>query len=391
MERDIEMADRMVKKTKPRKMKGKGDFVLTISTLALVLFGIIMVFSASYYNSIADSDIADPYFYLIRATQWGIVGIVAMFVASIIDYHKYYGAIAIAGFIISIILLIAVLTNLGHGSHNAMRWIKLGPITIMPGELSKPAAIVFASYFLAKYAEKRMDFFSVILPLLLVAGLYGALIIKQPNLSTSITVMVIIVGILFVAGMKWKHAIGIVALGVGSIVLLLKYAPKGHWVQRIETFKDPFAYATNEGWQVVHSLYALSGGGLFGKGLSKSIEKNLWLPEAQNDFILAIIGEELGYVRTLLVFLVYFVILIRATDIALKAKDLFGTLLASGISIMIGIQVFFNVAVVTDTMPATGISLPFISYGGNSLVIFMGCIGILLNIKKKSEEELILK
>lgn len=220
------------------------------------------------------------------------------------------------------------------------------------------------------------------LPLFAVAGVFGFLILKQPNMSTAITVVGIIFLMMFVAGWNWKVFVGTIIAGIAGILGIIIANPDSHWASRLTSFLDPFADPLGEGFQVVQSLMALGSGGLFGVGLGKSIQKNLYLPEPQNDFILAIIGEELGFIGILCLIAVYLIFIWRGVHIALNAPDHFGMLLASGIVIMVAVQVVLNIAVVTSSMPATGVILPFVSYGGNALLIFMGCTGILLNISR---------
>lgn len=215
-----------------------------------------------------------------------------------------------------------------------------------------------------------------------VAGLYGALIIMQPNLSTAITVCGIIVAMMLVAGLKWRYVLTAGGVGAAGILSILLFMKDSYWYSRLTSFTDPFADPLNEGYQAVQSLLALGSGGLFGVGLGKSIQKNLYLPEPQNDFILAIIGEELGFVGILLLIVLYCLFIWRGVHIAVNAPDQFGMLLASGIILMVAIQVILNIAVVTSSMPATGINLPFISYGGNALLIFMFSAGVLINISR---------
>jgi len=189
---------------------------------------------------------------------------------------------------------------------------------------------------------------------------------------------------MFMAGMKWRYLFGLGTIGAAAMAILIFSDEDGYRLKRVTSFLDPFADPLDTGFQVVQSLLALGSGGFFGVGLGKSIQKNLYLPEPQNDFILAIIGEELGYFGILLLMLAYIVLIWRGFHIAINAKDMFGSLLASGITIMIALQVLMNVAVVTSSMPPTGVTLPFVSYGGNALWLFMGSVGILLNISRHS-------
>ncbi len=376
----MERADNKLKGKKRTKLKLKsGDFWLMLFTLMLVLFGLIMVFSASYYSSISQD--GNPYSYLVRHGAWVVFGLVAMAFGALFDYRKYKKW-ALPILIISVILLVLVLTPLGQTTNGATRWIKVGPVTLMPGEIAKIAAIIFVAWFLSEDASRIKSLKRGILPLLGIIAVYGALIVKQPNLSTAITVCGIIIAMMLVAGLKWRYvatAGGIGVVGILSIVIFMKDT---YWYNRLTSFSDPFQDALGDGYQAVQSLLALGSGGLFGVGLGKSVQKNLYLPEPQNDFILAIIGEELGYIGVLLLIALYCLFIWRGIHIALNAPDQFGLLLASGIVLMVAIQVILNIAVVTSSMPPTGINLPFISYGGNALLIFMFSAGVLLNISR---------
>ena len=359
-----------------------GDFLLVILTIGLVIFGIIMVFSASYYQSINESENGSPYNYLIRDIIWAALGFILMLVTTALDY-RIYKKIALPALIISFILLVLLLIpGVGHESTGAVRWLGVGGLTIMPGEIAKIAVIIFVAWFLSEKPKRIQSVTRGILPLFGLCGVFGGLILLQPNMSTAITVVAIIVVMMFVAGLKLRYCFGLVGLGAVGIAGILIANPDSHWADRITSFLDPFANPLEDGYQVVQSLMALGSGGLFGVGLGKSIQKNLYLPEPQNDFILAIIGEELGYIGLLILMLVYVVLIWRGIHVAVNAPDQFGMLLASGIISMIAIQVVLNIAVVTSSMPPTGVTLPFVSYGGNALMLFMGSMGILLNISR---------
>ena len=375
-------------RVKQNKLKS-GDFLLVILTVMLVIFGVIMVFSASYYQSINETSVtgkSTPYAYLIRDVAWAVLGFVLMIFTALFDY-KNYRKIAIPALVISFILLVLLMIpGLGEDRNGAVRWLGVGNFTIMPGEIAKIALIIFVAWYLSEKPQRIKSFIRGILPLFLICGVYGGLILKQPNMSTAITVVAIVILMMFVAGMSWYYCGALVGVGALGIVAILVANPNSHWADRITSFTDPFADPLGSGFQVVQSLMALGSGGLFGVGLGKSIQKNLYLPEPQNDFILAIIGEELGFVGILLLLIAYTVLIWRGIHIAVNAPDQFSMLLASGIVIMLAIQVILNIAVVTSSMPPTGITLPFVSYGGNALLLFMGSMGILLNISRHTAE-----
>lgn len=367
------------KKRSKTRMKS-GDFVLTILVLGLVVFGIIMVFSASYYNAINAS--GDPYLYLKRDIVWAVLGLAFMIFTALFDY-KIYEKMAPAIMSISVLLLFLLFTPIGITRNNATRWIGVGEMTIMPGEIAKIAAIVFVAWYLSKDPSRIKSLTRGIVPLLFLAGLLFVLIYLQPNLSTAITVVGIIVGMMFVGGLSIFYFAGIMGLGVFGIFGLIIFGG-GEKLKRFMSFLDPFKDELGDGYQVVQSLLALGSGGLFGLGLGKSIQKTLYLPEPQNDFIFAIIGEELGFIGCIILMACYLLLIWRGIHIAMNAPDMFGSLLASGITIMLALQVILNIAVVTSSMPPTGITLPFISYGGNALMLFMGAMGVLLNISRHS-------
>ena len=374
----------MGKKVKRKQNLKSGDFWLMLFVMMLVVFGLIMVFSASYYYSISQAGTA--YSYLIRHGLWVVIGVGAFLFGASFDYRRYR-ILAIPALVVSLVLLLLVFTPLGDTANGATRWIRVGPVTMMPGELAKPAVILFVAWFLSEVPDRIKSPTKGLLPLLAITAVYGGLIIKQPNLSTAITVCGIIVAMMLVAGMKWRYFFGAAGLGAAGILSILLFKKDGYWYSRLTSFTDPFADPLNDGYQAVQSLLALGSGGLFGVGLGKSVQKNLYLPEPQNDFILAIIGEELGYIGVLLLIILYSLFIWRGIHIAINAPDQFGLLLASGIVLMVAIQVILNIAVVTSSMPATGINLPFVSYGGNALLIFMFCAGVLINISRHEPKD----
>ena len=260
------------------------------------------------------------------------------------------------------------------------RWIGSGSFTIMPGEIAKAVAILCVASWLSRKPNMILSVKEGILPMFALLGVLGGLI-GINNAITAATVVVIIVGMMFVAGMRIKYLMGLGGIGIAGLAGLVILEP--YRMKRITSFLDPFADSRGSGYQVIQSLYALGSGGLFGKGLGNSVQKRLYLPEPQNDFIYAIIGEELGYIGLLLLLTAYLLLIWRCVYISMNAPDLFGTLLGSGISIMLAVQVILNVMVVTSLAPPTGIILPFVSWGGNALIIFMGEMGVLLNISRQ--------
>lgn len=362
-------------------IKTGGDLSIAIIVALLVIFGTIMIFSASYYPS--GTNDYNPYYYLKRQLIWVIIGSFVMWACTLIDYHFWARMWFIAP-LVCIVLLIIVLTPLGSEAYGSVRWIMIGPITIMPGELAKLGMIFFVTGFFSRHPKWATNFTKGIVPVVALAGVFTVLIMLQPNMSTAFTIIMIAGGMLLVAGIRWLHvaALGIVA-GISGFALIFMDSD-GYRVKRFMSFLDPFADALGNGWQVVQSLLALGTGGLTGLGLGNSVQKNLYLPMAQNDFILAIIGEELGFAGIFCLVAVYVLLVWRGCHVAMNAADYTGMMLASGLIMMVGIQVVINIAVVTSCMPPTGIVLPFISYGGNALLIFMAAMGIIINISKSA-------
>lgn len=369
-------------KERSAALGANGDFWITALTTALTIFGVVMVFSASYYNAL-NSAAQDPFAYLKKQAAFALIGFFLMWALSRIDYHIFQ-KFSFWILLVSILLLVAVLTPIGVTVNGATRWIPVGPVTIMPGEIAKAAMICFTAAFLTNFPD-AIHKFSGYLVIGLVTAVVFILIFRQPNLSTGLTVVLIVLSIMFLDGMSKKVLSGMVALGVIGMVGLSMTGT--YWADRILSFLNPFKDPSGDGYQVVQSLLALGTGGLQGLGLGKSIQKNLYLPEPQNDFISAIIGEELGLIGMLLMMLAFALLIWRGMKAAMNAPDRFGMLMAGGITSMIAIQVILNIAVVTSSMPPTGIALPFISYGGNALWICMGSMGILLNITRQSSEK----
>lgn len=364
-------------------LTGGYDYGVIILVMLLSIFGVAMVFSAGYYQTINITD-PQPLYYLVRQLFFAVTGWILMMAVANFDYH-YYTKLDIIALLLSLGLLVLVLL-IGSSSHNAQRWISIAGIRITPSELSKLFMIVFTSSYLVKH-PRGIRSFSGLTVLVAVMAAHFMLIVRQPNLSTAIVIVVIMFAIMIVAGLNLLFLIVPAGLGIAGYFYIVTFKTPYHWYQRLTSFIDPFADRQGDGYQVVQGLIALGNGGLKGLGFGKSISKNMYLPEPQNDFILAIIGEELGYVGFLLLMAAYIFLMFRLMMIALKAKDRLGFYLATGVAVMLGLQVIINVAVVTSSMPATGITLPFISYGGTSMWSFMMAMGIALNVSRKKRKK----
>ncbi|AKL95626.1 stage V sporulation protein E [Clostridium aceticum] len=362
--------------------KNPYDFTIIVTVALLVTTGIVMVFSSSF--SYAMVVMGDGYYFLKRILIWAAIGTFAMNFCARVKYWKWskYANVILLG---SVILLILVLTPLGKEVNGAKRWIGVGSITVMPSEIAKFAAIIFISTSVTRKKEGMQTFLYGVIPYLLIAGMFFGLIYKQPDFSTAFVVVVVIISMIFVGGMKLSHFIGLAASGFAALASMIGYifiSGAGYKAKRITAFIDPWADPSDSGFQAVQSLLALGSGGLFGRGLGRSVQKHFYLPEPQNDFIFAIIGEELGFIGGVAIMLLFMILIWRGIRIALNAPDLLSCLMATGITTMLIVQVVINIAVATSSMPVTGMPLPFISFGGNALVIFMACMGILLNISK---------
>lgn len=370
---------KLVKLKVKKEKKWRIDFLLLFSIILLVAFGVLMVYSASFYSS--QLTYGDSMFFMKKQLVGAIIGLASMIILYFIDY-RFLKKLKWISLIVSLVLLLLVFVpSIGVKVYGARRWINLGFFTLQPSEIAKFGFIIFASSSLAKM-QRQVKSFKGILPTLIAGGIICCLIILEPNMSITICVGVTMITMLFVGGARFKHFCFLaipIALLVPLLIILEPYR-----LRRLVAFLDPFASASSEGFQLVQSLYAVGSGGLFGVGLFNSRQKYLFLPFAESDFIFSIIAEEFGFVGSCVLILVFGIIIARGIIIAMKAPTRFGCYLASGITTIIAVQLVVNIAVVTGSIPPTGLPLPFISAGSTSLVMFMSAIGVLLNIDKQS-------
>ncbi len=359
------------------------DFILLMSVFVLLSLGIIMVFSAS--APVAYNVHHDIYIYLKKQIFAAALGFIAMIMAANFDYKKLK-SLSPALMAFSIVLLIIVLIpGVGKLSNEARRWIGIGTYQFQPSEIAKLAVIMFFSSSLAKRRDQLQYFFKGLMPYLILIGIIAFLLIEEPHFSGTVIVILVAAVILFCAGAKISHFIIIsfpAIAGLGTIVATVPYMRN-----RVLSFLDPWSDLQDTGWQAVQSLYAIGSGGLFGRGLGRSMQKFLYLPEPENDFIFSVLAEELGFIGVTAVLLLFLIFIWRGIKIAINAPDIFGSLVAIGITSLIAVQSLLNIAVVTSSVPITGVSLPFFSYGGTSLLLFMTEVGILLNISRYSKYE----
>ncbi|EOD01260.1 stage V sporulation protein E [Caldisalinibacter kiritimatiensis] len=357
-----------------------SDFSLMIATILLVFIGIIMVFSSSYPEAYYKMN--DGYYFLKKQLLFGIIGLITMFFFMNFSYWRFKKLSKII-FLACIALSFLIFTPLGVEINGAKRWINLGFTTFQPSEAMKLGSIIYLTSFLARKKEKIKSFKKGLLPSLVIIGISCGAIVIQKDLSTSATLGLSLMAILFIAGMRKLHIAIMGILGTAGVAFAIYLEP--FRLKRIIAFLDPFKYIDTIGWQVVQSLYALGSGGVFGLGLGKSRQKFFYIPEPYNDFIFAIIGEELGFIGCVTVIILFLIVIWRGIRIAINIDDLFGCLLAAGIVSLITVQAIIHIAVVTSSMPPTGIPLPFVSYGGTSLLVFMSAVGILLNISRHTD------
>ncbi len=356
---------------------GKIDLFAFIAVIILLSLGLVMVFSASSVMGIADA--GNPYYYVQRQTILAVVGLALMFVLMKVDYH-IFKPLALPGLVISFILLVAVLF-VGTGTGGATRWIRIAGFNLQPSEVAKLVMINYVAVYLSTKRDNARKFFSGLLPILLITALQFGLIMLEPDFGTGAALVFTVLVILLAGGVHLGQLTFVGLLATPAMVYLLMM--KEYRVRRLFAFLDPWSDPTDTGWNVIQSLLAIGSGGLFGLGLGRSKQKFSYLPEHHTDFIFAILCEELGFLGGVAVLTLYFLIAWRGLRIAMRAPDLYGTLLAIGITSMIAFQALLNIGVVTGSLPVTGIPLPFISHGGSSLLMSLAGVGILLKISRQ--------
>ncbi len=359
--------------------KLRTDWLMFAVAAGLAVFGSIMVYSASAMISLKETGGETQFTYFYKQFGFTILGLIAMFVVSKINYHRYenktvaYGILAITA-----ILLMAVF---GYPSINgARRWIRFPGASFQPSEIAKIALPVFLAYYLTKNEDLIGDLKQTVLPCAAALMILGALILGEPDLGTTMVLCAVFITVYFAAGAKWLHIVSCVGallvVGTGFLVL-------SPWrMKRLFAFVNPWENSSDGSYQVVQGLYAIGSGGILGEGFAKGQAKLFYLPYPYSDFIFAVVGEELGLIGTLAVVAAFTVLLWRGARAALSAPDRFGMLLGIGIITGIIVQALFNISVVVSILPAKGIPLPFISYGGSSVVVTLLAVGILLNISQ---------
>lgn len=346
------------------------DDTLLVTVLVLVITGLVLLTSISAYNG--NVKFHDSFYYLKKQGFATGLGLVGMAVVSRIDYHRWI-PLAVPGYLLSILLGVAVLL-FGEEYNGSKRWLSLGPVSFQPSEFAKVAVIVFLSWLIEKNIKKMGKFKSIVLTMLTILPIVG--LVGASNLSTAIIILGIGAVMIFTASPKYLQFFWMIAGGAGFMTIFL--ALESYRLERIAIWRNPEKY--EKGYQTLQGLYAIGNGGLFGRGLGNSVQKLGFLPEAQNDMIFSIICEELGLVGAGILIGVFLILIWRFFVIAAKAEDLTGALIATGAMAHMMIQIILNIAVVTNSIPNTGITLPFISYGGTSVVFLLLEMGLVLSV-----------
>lgn len=362
-----------------KRDNGKGDVMLIVAVILLAVVGMIFIYSASNYS--AEKTYGDALYFVKKQAIGIVLGVIAMVGVSFFDYKKlkkFTVPIAVVAFIT---LILVFVPGVGVENYGAKRWIGFGGVTIQPSEIAKFSLILFSATYVSANPD-RIGTFKGIIPILIFGIANCLLIILEPNMSITVCVLGLMLTILFASGMKIKHfMLLIIPALIGGVVLIIA---EPYRLSRLAAFLNPWSNPKGEGYQLLQSLYALGSGGWFGVGLFNSRQKYSFLPFAESDFILSVIGEEIGFVGLFFFFALLFFIVCRGLKIANKANDVFGYVLAVGITMIFGIQTVINALVVTGSIPPTGLPLPLVSSGNTSIIIFMTEMGVLFNISKQS-------
>lgn len=360
-------------------MKNKNSVVLLIAVILITVFGIIMIYSAS--SIWAEYKFNDQFKFLKMQTLFFLIGIILMFSLSKIDYQIYKKNANKILFLCAILLILVLIPGIGTVRNGSRSWFGIGGLGIQPSEFSKIGLIIFVSKYLANNINNLKDIKKGVLPILGIIMLFFFLIMLEPDFGTGMVIVFTLVCLILISGVKLSFFIKIGIMGLLGIVGLIIAAP--YRISRIMSFLNPWSDPLGSGYQILQSLYAIGPGGLLGKGFMHSRQKYFYLPEPQTDFIFSIISEEFGFLGVLIVSLLFICIFYNAVKIALQTKDLFGKFLCFGLAFGIIIQALLNLAVTSGLIPVTGVTLPFLSYGGSSLLVSMASIGIILNISKE--------
>jgi cell division protein FtsW len=355
------------------------DKTLQATAFSLLALGMAMIFISS--TLMAQAQYNDPYFFIKRQGIYAILGLVALFLGRTINYHRYERWVYRIMVLSLLTLVLVFVPGIGGKVRGAARWLRLGPFTLQPSEFAKLAVVLFLAYSLSRKQEKMKHFAIGFLPHMLVAGLFIALILKEPDFGTSVTLLMIVFTMLFVGGTRLTHILLSLAACIPLGALMVMRDPKKF--ARILSFMDPWKHGQDVGYQLKQGLLAIGSGGLLGLGPGQSRAKMFYLPDCHTDFILAIFSEEMGFLGVLLVLALFTIVICRGLRLCLKAPDTFGSYLALGLTLMIALPALINMGVVSGILPTKGLSLPFLSYGGSGLLVNLLAVGILLNISSQ--------
>lgn len=358
-----------------------ADYKLFISVVILALFGCFMIYSSS--NIWAEFKFNNPYKYFINQFVFYIIGVIGMYITSKIDYNLYKKKSNLIILVCFILLVLVLIPGIGVVRNGSRSWFGLGGFGLQPSEAAKIGLVIFVSKYLSNNYNIMYDIKKGVFPIISVIGVFFILIMLEPDFGTAMVITMCLVAMIFISKVKLSFFIKIGICGLVGIVGLIIVAP--YRMARIISFINPWTDPLGSGFQIIQSLYAIGPGGLFGMGIGKSIQKHFYLPEPQTDFIFSIISEELGFIGVLLVSSFFIFIFYRCIKISMNTKDLFGKYLSFGLSFMIIFQTLLNLSVVVGLVPVTGVTLPFLSYGGSSLLVSMVSIGIILNISRDKD------
>jgi len=362
-----------------KKSNLKIDYTLLFVTAALLLYGLTVLYSASSVQSF--NDFGNTSYYIIHQIIYGaLIGLAAMYVCSKMDYHIWQKYLPFLIFLSLFLLLLVKIPGLGFASGGAARWVRLGPVTFQPAELAKLVIILYLASWVEKKRGALNDFYYGLLPSLCIIGLFGLLILWQPDFGTMLVLLLVAFFMLFAAGINWKYFFYSAVSGALALYIFIKIEP--YRVKRLATFFNPALDPKGISYQINQALLAIGSGGLWGFGYGLSRQKHNYLPAVLNDSIFAVFAEELGFFRVLIALALFAFFALKGFQIAKNAPDMFGKMVALGITSWITLQALINIAAILNLLPLTGIPLPFFSYGSTALIANLAAVGILLNISK---------
>jgi len=372
-----------MKRVKEKIYPFYSEPLILFPVIVLAGFGIIMVYSASYATAMHRFE--DPLFYMQRQSLFCVISILVMFVTSILPYRLFKSFVYVLLFTGGGLLCLVLVPSLGITAGGATRWLRLGAFSFQPAEFVKFALIVYFAYSMTRKQEMIKIFSIGFMPHVMVFAVFSLMILLQPDFGTVFILGLITWGMMFIAGVPILHLLLPIPCFLPAVYFLVY---KVHYrMERIFVFLDPWADPMDAGYQITHSLKAFGSGGIFGKGIGLGMQKLHYLPEAHTDFVFSIIGEEVGLIGVIVILVLFSTVILRGAKIARHSDTLFGCFLAAGLTLSLGLQVLINIGVTLGALPTKGLTLPFLSYGGTSLLMNMACMGILMNIGAEAGHE----